>query len=376
MHDRHRTPGGVPRYDLTTPLIPCRDAILAGVERLLARGDFVLGEEVRALETEIAAACDAADAVGVASGSDALLLALQVAGVEPGVEVVTTPFTFAATAEAVIRLGGTPVLADIDPATLNLDPGRAADAVGDRTGVLLPVHLFGAPCAMGPLTALAEDRGLVLVEDLCQAFGAFGEGRPCGGFGRFGALSFYPTKNLPGWGDGGMILCRDADDAERLRRLRNHGAVTLGERVLPGWNSRLDEIQALVIRIRLGRFHDEQADRDRTAAIYDALIPADFRPAAPAPASGTRWSRHQYWIRCPDRGRLAAELRAQGIETGIYYDPPLHRTDLARFCRVSGDLRHAERAGDEILALPIHPALADDDAVRIGTLVRDVLTGR
>jgi len=376
MHDGHRTPAGVPRYDLTTPLIPCRDEILAGVERLLAGGRFILGEEVAALETEMAAACGAAAAVGVASGSDALLLALQLAGVGPGVEVVTTPFTFAATVEAIVRLGGVPVFADIDPLTLNLDPGLAAAAVGGRTGALLPVHLFGIPCAMEPLLELAASHGVPLIEDLCQAFGTWAGGRPCGSFGRMGALSFYPTKNLPGWGDGGLILCRDEADAAALRRLRNHGAVTLGDRVLPGWNSRLDELQALVIRIRLGRFHDEQADRLRAAAIYDDLIPADFRPTPPPPASGTRWSRHQYWIRCPDRGRLQARLAEHGVETGVYYDPPLHRTELAQFCRCAGPLPHAERAGAEILALPIHPALADDDAARIGSLVRDVLAGR
>lgn len=369
-------PRRVPRYDLTTPLIPCRDEILAGVARLLAGGDFILGAEGRALETEVAAACDAAAAVGVASGSDALLLALQLAGVGPGVEVITTPYTFIATVEAVIRLGGVPVFVDIDPATLNLDPARLDAAVSDRSGALLPVHIYGTPCAMDAVEAVAAAHGLTVVEDLCQAFGALRGGRPCGSFGRFGALSFYPTKNLPGAGDGGMILCRDEADAERLRRLRNHGAVADGDRLHVGWNSRLDELQALVIRIRLGRFHDEQADRDRAAAIYDALIPADHRLATPAPGSGLKVSRHQYWIRCPDRGRLESRLRQEGVDYGLYYDPPLHRSELAGFCRVSGTLRHAERAGAEVLALPIHPALADDDAARIGTLVRDVLAGR
>lgn len=365
----------VDRYDLVTPMLPCKQEILDGVERLLTTGQYILGREVHALEAEMATACGAADAVGVASGSAALYMALQIAGVGPGVEVVTTPYTFVATIEAIIRLGGTPVFVDIDPRTLNLDPDLAADAVTARTRVLLPVHIFGMPCEMEPLERTAASRDLDIVEDMCQAFGSLYRGRPCGSLGRTACLSFYPTKNLPGIGDGGMILCRDAADAALLRRLRGHETVRVGGRLHSGWNSRLDEIQALAIRIRLARFADEQADRDRAAAVYNEFVPEGRRLATPRPGSGLRVTHHQYWIRVPERARLEARLRESGVDFGVYYDPPLHRHELAEYCRVHGDLTHAEAAGREVLALPIHQALPERDARRIGELVREHLAG-
>ncbi len=360
------------RYDLVTPMIPIKDEILAGVERLLDTGNYILGEETRTLEKEMATACEAADAVGVASGSAALYLALQLTGVAPGVEVVTTPYTFLATIEAIIRLGGTPVFADIKADDLNLDPAAAAAAVTDRTRVILPVHIFGAACDMDALQAVADDNGLDIVEDMCQAFGSLYHGRPCGSFGRMSCLSFYPTKNLPGIGDGGMVICRDKEDAEMIRRLRGHDTVMLGDRLLSGWNSRLDEIQAMALRIRLSRFQAEQADRDRAAAIYDGLIPEANRLAL-RPDAGMRHTYHQYWIRVPERDKLLARLREAGVSYGVYYDPPIHRHELGRYCRTAGELTEAERAGREVVALPIHQALADADAAFIGGMVRDFL---
>lgn len=354
----------LPRYDLVTPMIPCRDEILAGVERLLATGSYILGEEVEALEREMADACRCPDAVGVSSGSEALSMALQLAGVGPGDEVVTTPYTFIATIEAIIRLGATPVLVDIDPTDLNIRPDLVAEALTPRTRAVVPVHIFGAPCRMDELADAAGE--VDLVEDMCQAFGTLYRGEPCGSFGRMSCLSFYPTKNLPGIGDGGMILCRDAEDAASLRRLRNHGALRVGERLIPGWNCRLAEIQALAIRIRLARFTDEQADRDRAATIYDEAIPAANRLAAPPE---TRVTHHQYWIRVPDRGRLMSRLDEAGVPYGVYYDPPLHRHELGEACRVHGGLEACERAAVEILTLPIHQALPDEDARTVAAIV-------
>ena len=363
-------PRRVPRYDLVTPMLPCREEILAGVDRLLRSGEYILGREVRQLEQEMAEACACADAVGVASGSSALYLALQACGVGPGTEVITTPYTFVATIEAIIRLGGTPVFVDIDPADLNLRPDRVASAVTPRTRVILPVHIFGAPCDMEALTAIAAEHELDIVEDMCQAFGTYYRGRPAGSFGRLACLSFYPTKNLPGIGDGGMVLCRDAADADLLRRLRGHECVRIDGRLHSGWNSRLDEIQALAIRVRLSRFADEQHDRDLVAGIYDELIPPAYRLVPPPPASGHRLTYHQYWIRTPDRATLTARLEEAGIAYGIYYDPPLHRHPLVEYCRVHGDLAAAEAAAREVLALPIHQALPLADARRVGELVR------
>ena len=361
------------RYDLVTPLIPVKEEILSGVEHLLDTGNFILGQETTMLEKEVAAACNAAESVGVASGSAALYIALQLAGVAPGAEVITTPYTFLATIEAIIRLGGTPVFVDIKPDDLNIDPARIEAAVTERTRVILPVHIFGAPCAMDEICAIAEKHGLDVIEDMCQAFGSYLDGRPCGAFGRMSCLSFYPTKNLPGIGDGGMIICHKADDAEKVRRLRGHETVRLDGRLLSGWNSRLDELQAMVIRIRLSRLSAEQADRNRAAAIYDDLIPEQNRLAAPRDR-GTRFTYHQYWIRVPERDRLIGMLKDAGIGYGVYYDPPIHMHELKEYCRIEGDMTEAERAGSEVLALPIHQSLAEADAAFIGGVVRDFLS--
>jgi dTDP-4-amino-4,6-dideoxygalactose transaminase len=360
----------VPRYDLVSPMIPCKDEILAGVDRILSTGGYILGEETRALEQEMATACEAADSVGVASGSAALYLALQLAGVGPGVEVITTPYTFVATIEAVIRLGGTPVLVDISPDDLNLEPERVAEAVTDRTRVILPVHIFGVPCDMDALQAIADAHDLDVIEDMCQAFGSLYKGRSCGSFGRMSCLSFYPTKNLPGIGDGGLVVCRDTADATLIRKLRGHESVRIDGILRSGWNSRLDEIQAMAIRIRLARFSDEQADRDRAAAIYDQAIPAANRFSGYAPGGGLRVTHHQYWIRVPERGKLEEILDKVGVAYGVYYDPPLHEDPLVEYCRVHGDLPNAVATGAQVLTLPIYQALPMDDAKRIGDIVR------
>ncbi len=363
----------VRRYDLVTPMIPCRDEIMAGFERILMSGQYVLGEEVHALEREMAVACGTADAVGVDSGSSALHMALELAGVGPGVEVITTPYTFLATVEAIVRLGGTPVLVDIRPHDLNLDPALVEAAITPRTRVILPVHIFGAPCDMEPLLAIATRHGLDLIEDMAQAFGSFQHGRPCGSFGRMACLSFYPTKNLPAMGDAGMVFCHHADDAAALRQLRGHEAIRLHGRLHPGWNYRIDEVQSMVIRVRLARFSDEQRDRDRAADIYNGLIPDSNRLAAADASRGDRVTHHQYWVRSHRRDELQRMLAGEGIDTGLYYHPPIHRHPLGQHCRVAGPLVEAERAGAEVLTLPIHPALPEAAARRIGGLVRDFL---
>jgi len=363
----------VRRYDLVTPMIPCRDELVAGFERILMSGHYILGEEVHALEREMAAACGGADAVGVDSGSSALLAALELAGVGPGTEVVTTPYTFLATVEAIIRLGGTPVFVDIRPHDLNLDPALLEAAVTPRTRAIIPVHIFGAPCDMDAIQAVAARHGLDVIEDMAQAFGSFLRGRPCGSFGRLACLSFYPTKNLPAMGDAGMVICRDAPDGADLRRLRGHETVRVGDRLVSGWNFRIDELQSMVIRVRLARFADEQRDRDRVAAVYNELIPAAHRLPDPRASDGTRVTHHQYWVRCARRDALQRHLSAHGIDTGIYYDPPIHRHPLGGHCRVATPLPEAERAGRQVLTLPIHPALPEAAARRIGGLVRAFL---
>jgi len=367
------SPRRVERYDLVTPMLPCKDEIMAKFENILLSGQFILGEEVRQLEEEMAAACGVADAVGVASGSSALFVALAMAGVRPGDEVITTPYTFDATMESIVLLDAVPVFVDILPSDLNIDPSLIEDAITPRTRAIMPVPIFGAPCDMNPINEIAERRGLQVVVDMAQAFGTIYDGRPMGAWGRMSTLSFYPTKNLPGIGDGGMVCCRDERDGERIRRIRTHQAVRANDHLYTGWNSRLDEIQAMVIRVRHARFAEEQRDRDQVAAIYDSYIPADCRLRTPNGGRGMRVTYHQYWVRSHDRDGLRALLDRHGIDTGVYYDPPLHRHELAVYARAHGDLVQAERAGREILTLPIHAALPFEDAHRIGRLVQEFL---
>ena len=363
----------IKRYDLVTPMLPCKDVILAEFERLLLSGNYINGEYVSALERELAEACGVSEAVGVASGSEALFLALAMAGVKPGDEVITTPYTFAATVEAIVLLDAVPVFVDIQPTDLNIDPGLIADAITDRTRAICPVHIFGAPCDMIPIAEIGEQNGIEVIADMAQAFGTLYNGKPCGSFARMSSLSFYPTKNLPGIGDGGMIFCREEGDADRIRRLRGHQAIRLNGHLYAGWNSRLDEVQALAIIARHACFKDEQIDRDQVAAIYDRHIPATNRLQTPNSGRGMRVTYHQYWVRTSRRDELRQRLSAAGVDTGVYYDPPLHKHELAEYCRAHGELREAERAGAEVLTLPIHAALPFADAELIGSIVKEFL---
>jgi dTDP-4-amino-4,6-dideoxygalactose transaminase len=363
----------VGRYDLVTPMLPCKDEILAKIEQCLLTGNYILGEEVGLLEKELAAACGCPDAVGVASGSSALFVAMAVAGVRPGDEVITTPYTFDATIEAIILLGAVPVMVDIQPTDLNIDPARIEDAITPRTRAILPVHIFGAPCNMNAILDIAGRHNLEVVVDMAQAFGTIYDGQPCGSYGRMSTLSFYPTKNLPGIGDGGMVFCRDQEDADRIRKIRGHQAVRMNGHLYTGWNSRLDEIQAVAIRARHARFAAEQADRDQVAAIYDSYIPEANRLQLLNGGRGMKVTYHQYWLRVKNRAGLQKLLDENGVDTAIYYDPPMHKHVLAEYCRVSGELVEAERAGRDVLILPIHAALPFEDAHRVGKLVGDFL---
>lgn len=363
----------VGRYDLVTPMLPCKDEIVAKFEKLLLSGRYILADEVRLLEEELAAACGVADCVGVASGSSALFVALAMAGVRPGDEVITTPYTFDATMEAIILLDAVPVFVDILPGDLNLDPERIEAAITPRTRAIMPVPIFGAPCDMDAINGIAERRGLEVIMDNAQAFGTLYRGKPISSCGRMSTLSFYPTKNLPGIGDGGAVCCRDKQDAERIRRVRGHQPVRANNHLYTGWNSRLDEVQAMVIRVRLARFAEEQHDRDQVAAIYDSHIPAGNRVRVGDGGPGMRMTYHQYWVRTSNREGLRQALDAAGVDVGVYYDPPLHRHELAIYCRTGGELVEAERAGREIITLPIHAALPFEDAHRIGGIVRDFL---
>jgi len=363
----------VGRYDLITPMMPCKDEIMEKFEKFLESGHYILGEEVRLLEQELAEDCGVAEAVGVASGSSALFVALSVAGVRPGAEVITTPYTFDATVEAIILLDAIPVFVDIRPTDLNIDPAKIEAAITDKTRAILPVHIFGAPCDMHPIEAIAQKHNLEVILDMAQAYGTLYDGKPVGAFGRMSTLSFYPTKNLPGIGDGGMVFCRETRDSERIRKIRGHQAVRMNNHLYTGWNSRLDEVQAMVIRVRRAKFAAEQQDRNKVAAVYDEFIPAANRLQTPNGGSGMKTTYHQYWVRTPGRDKLREILDKNGIDTGVYYDPPMHGHQLNEYCRTEGSLAEADRAGREVLTLPIHAALPFADAQRIGRIVREFI---
>ncbi|MCP4293865.1 MAG: DegT/DnrJ/EryC1/StrS family aminotransferase [bacterium] len=357
------------RYDLITPMIPCKDEIMVKFEKFLMSGQYILGKEVDTLEKDLAEQCGVGYAVGVASGSSALFLALAMAGVRPGDEVITTPYTFDATIESIIMLDAIPVMVDILPEDLNIDPNEIEKAITNKTRAIMPVPIFGAPCDMDPINAIAEKHNLQVVVDMAQGFGTLYKGKPMGSYGRMSTLSFYPTKNLPGIGDGGMVFCQKEEDADRIRKIRGHQAVRMNNHLYTGWNSRLDEIQAMVLNIRLARFAEEQADRNKVASIYDKYIPQANRWQDPNPDQGNHITYHQYWVRCKRRNELQAILENNGVDTAIYYDPPLNHHELNEYCRFSGFLRQAEKAGREVLILPIHAALPFEDAHRVGEIV-------
>ena len=359
----------IPQFDLTRQYARIEPEIEAALRRVLRSGRFILGPEGEALEAECAAALGVAHAIGVASGSDALRLILTGLGIGPGDEVITPAFSFIASATAVLQVGARPVFADVDPGTLTLAPERAAAAVTDRTRAVLAVHLYGLPAAMGALRALAEARGLHLVEDAAQAFGATWEGRPAGGLGTAAGFSFYPTKNPGAYGDAGLVTTRDGQLAARLRRLRNHGQIRKYEHVELAWTSRLDELQAAILRVKL-RHHAEWTEaRRRIAARYCAGL-AGCPVALPANPPEARHVFHQHTIRTPRRDALATHLAEAGIGTACHYPRPIPSQPAFRALGYdAAAFPEAWAASQEVLSLPCFPELTDDevDAVVVAT---------
>jgi dTDP-3-amino-3,4,6-trideoxy-alpha-D-glucose transaminase len=332
---------------------------------------YILGPEVEAFERELAAALGTRGSVGVANGTDAIELALHASGVGPGDEVVTTPLTAAFTALAVARLGARPVFADLDPETLNLSPAAVARAVTPRTKAILPVHLYGHPADLDPLLEIARSRGLVLVEDACQAVGAQYKGRAVGHVSGLAALSFYPTKNLGGFGDGGAVLVDDEAVRDRLRRLRNGGQSDRYRHEVAGVNSRLDEMQAAILRVKLARLAAWTERRRALAALYQSEL-AGVPLRLPAEQPYARAVYHLYVVRHARRDALAAFLKDRGVSTLIHYPIPLHRQPaFSPFAPPEGSLPVAEAAAGEILSLPMYPELTDDQARRVAAAVRD-----
>jgi len=352
----------IPMVDPAAEYRLLKDDIDAAVSRVLASGRYVLGPEGEALEREIAAYVGAAHAVGCNSGTDALHLPLVAIGAGPGDEVVVPAFTFFATAEAVSYTGATPVFADIDPATFNLSLEALRAGATRRTRAVIVVHLFGQCAAMDEIAAFCRSRGLVLIEDCAQALGAEYQGRRAGAWGDFGCFSFYPTKNLAAAGDAGMITTSNKEHDETLRMLRHHGSrqTYLHERV--GWNSRLDELQAAVLRVKLRHLDDFNAARRRVAQRYREKLRGIQLPAEDARG---RHVYHQFTIRSERRDAIREALAQDRIAAAIFYPTPLHRQPAYAAANRSASLPASEAAAKTVLSLPINPLLDDASVDRI-----------
>ncbi len=343
------------------------EAIREAMARVMDRAWFVLGPEVDAFEQEFAAASGAPYAVGVGNGTDALALILRALGIGAGQEVITTPLSAAYTAIAIVMAGARPVFADIDPERLTLDPGATERAITTRTAALLPVHLYGQPADMTAFADLASRKGLALIEDCCQAHLATCAGRPVGTFGTAGAFSFYPTKNLGALGDGGAIITHDASIAARIARLRNGGQADRYRHIEMGVNSRLDEMQAAILRARLPLLRRRTEQRRALAAQYRSLLAG--APVAVPPEMDPGHVYHLFPIRAPRRTSLQDRLQASGIETLVHYPIPISQQP-AFASADPADCPHAARAASEVLSLPCYPGLSPDTVTTVAEAVR------
>ncbi len=354
----------VPLLDLTPQYEPLRDEILATVSRVCDSQRYIGGPEVDGLEAELAALLGVRHAIGVSSGTDALLVSLMALNVGPGDEVITSTYSFFATAGAIVRTGATPVLVDIDPVSYNIDPAGIVRAVTARTKAILPVHLYGLSADMDPILDEASRSGIPVVEDAAQAIGATYKGRAVGGFGAFGCFSFFPSKNLGAFGDAGLVTTNDPALAQRVRVLRDHGMQPKYYHQLVGGNFRLDALQAAILRVKAPHLHAWTEARRVNAGRYVRL----FRDAGleghltlPTEPAGRRHIFNQFVIRSHDRDRLKQHLDAQGIGNEIYYPVPFHlQACFASLGHRPGDFPEAERAARETLALPIFGELTVD----------------
>lgn len=375
----------VPLLDLKAQHEPIRKDLLAAMERVLDQNNFILGREVSELEERVAAYSGTRYAVGVSSGTDALVAALMALDLKPGDEVITTPLSFFATVGAIVRLGAIPVFVDIDPVTYNLDPSRIEAAITPRTRAIIPVHLYGQCADMAPILQVASAHNLAVVEDAAQAIGAeYGDGRRAGSMGTMGCFSFFPSKNLGGLGDGGMIVTNDEPLAERLRVLRVQGGKPKYYHRVLGGNFRLDTIQAAVLNVKLPYLDRWTALRQQHADLYESLfrslnVESEFGVRLPQAVYKQNGVRHyhiynQFVIGVPKREALREYLKAKGIGTEIYYPVPLHRQEcLQNLGYQEGAYPEAERACRDLVALPIYPELNEDQQHYVAQSVREGL---
>ena len=365
----------VPLLDLKAQYATIKDEILPAVSDVFDSQWFIGGPTLAAFEKQVAEYSGTAEAVGVSSGTDAILCALMTLGIGAGDEVITTPFTFFATGGCIARTGAKPVFVDIDPATYNIDPAKIEAAVTPRTKVIMPVHLFGQLADMDPICQLAAKHNIQVVEDAAQAIGAKYKGKAAGNFGIAGCLSFFPSKNLGGFGDGGMILTNDADLAESLRQMRNHGAKPKYYHKRIGGNFRLDALQAAILAVKLAHLDTWSAGRVANAAKYNALFADCEAITTPFIHPDCTTIYNQYTLRVPNRDELRAHMKDVGVGCEVYYPVPLHVqecfTDLGY---KAGDMPESEKAAAEVISLPIYPELVDEQIQHVTKTVLDFVT--
>jgi dTDP-4-amino-4,6-dideoxygalactose transaminase len=364
----------VPLLDLKTQYATIRTEVAEAIERVVESQQFILGPEVEALEQEIAALCNAHFAVGVSSGTDALLAALMAIGTGPGDEVITTTYSFFATAGVIARLGARPVFVDIDPKTFNLDSGEVGEKISSRTKAIIAVHLFGRCAVMDPILQTAKAAGIYVIEDAAQAIGARDEQkRQAGTIGDVGCFSFFPSKNLGAFGDGGMVVTNDPDLAETIRVIRVHGGKPKYHHRVVGGNFRLDALQAAVLRAKLKHLNTWTQMRRQNADRYRAIFKQmGLSNCVSLPNDLAGHVYNQFVIRVPERDRLRTFLREHGVETEVYYPIPLHLQEcFAELGHRAGDFPDAEATARESLALPIYPETTGEQQIYVVEKVRE-----
>lgn len=366
----------IPLTDVKGLYVQLKDEIDEAIREVFLGGRYILGPNVTMLEQEIAEYCQTSLGIGVASGTDALIFSLLAGGVGPGDEVITTPFTFFATAAAIARVGAKPVFADINPDTFNLDPEQVCQKTTPRTRAVIPVHLFGQVADMQNVNQLARELNLLVIEDACQAIGARQQGLAAGSLGHLGCFSFFPTKNLGGYGDGGMIVTSDPKLADRVRLLRVHGSNKKYYHQIIGYNSRLDELQAAIIRIKLGHLERWNEERRALAALYGQML-ADIDVGLPKEEEHNRHVYHLYTIRCSKRDKVVQALHQKQIQAGVYYPLPMHLQEAFKDLGYRpGDFPEAERASREVLSLPIYPGMTRVMVEQVVKVLTDEINGR
>jgi UDP-2-acetamido-2-deoxy-ribo-hexuluronate aminotransferase len=361
----------VPMVDLKKQFNDIKDEVFEMLTEILESSQYILGPKVLELEKKIAEYHGVTEAVGVASGTDALHLSIEALGIGEGDEVITTPFTFFATAEAILYTGATPVFVDIEQETMNIDPGKIEAAVTKRTRAVLPVHIFGHPADMEKIAAVAKEHKLKIIEDCAQSFGASVHGKKTGSLGDAGCFSFYPSKNLGAFGDGGMVLLNDPSVAADIRKLRNHGSRGSYRHESVGFNSRLDEIQAGVLLVKMKRIDAYNNKRRQKAALYGELL--SDRVERPTERPGYTHVYHQYTIRSSRRDEIQMRLRENNISSVVYYPTPLHIQEAVNFLGYKkGDFPVAEETSERVLSLPMYPELEETSIARIADIINNV----